>query len=95
MRFLPQELGRAQEETRAQLPADDIVPQVQEQRRVAIRLDPVLDDLGDEGLARGPDGEPLVERLAACVGDPRDLRVEALDVLGFLLEQARGTNSGK
>ena len=59
VRLLPQELGRAQEEARAQLPADDVVPQVEEQRQVAIGLDPVLDLLGDDRLARRPDGQPL------------------------------------
>ena len=87
VRLLPQELGGAQEEPRAQLPADDVVPQVHEQRQVAVGLDPVLDRLGDDRLAGRPDGQPLGQLLAAGVGDPGDLWVEALDVLGFLLEQ--------
>ena len=87
VRLLPQELGRAQEEARAQLPAHDVVPQVHQQRQVAVGLDPVLDHLGDDRLAGRPDGQPLGQLLAAGVGDPGDLRIEALDVLGFLLEQ--------
>jgi hypothetical protein len=59
VRLLPQELGGAQEEACAQLPAHDVVPQVEQQRQVAIRLDPVLDLLGDDRLARRPDGQPL------------------------------------
>ena len=87
MRLLPQELGRAQEEPSAQLPADDVVPEVHEQRQIAIRLDRVLHDLGDDGLAGGPDGQRLSELVAAGMGHPRDLRIEALDVIGLRVEQ--------
>ncbi len=90
VRLLPQELGGAQEQARAQLPADDVVPQVHEQRQVPVGLDPVLDRVRDDRLRRRPDGERLLELLAARVGHPRDLRVEALDVLGFLLQQRLG-----
>jgi hypothetical protein len=90
VRLLPQELRGPQEEPRAQLPAHDVVPQVHQQGQVAVRLDPVLYDLGDERLRRGADGQPLGELLAAGMSDPCDLWVEALDVLGFLLEQRLG-----
>ncbi len=90
VRLLPQELGGAQEQARAQLPADDVVPQVHEQRQVPVGLDPVLDRVRDDRLRRRPDGERLVQLLAARVGDPGHLGVEALDVLGFLLQQRLG-----
>src|SRR3954454_10105965 len=95
VRLLPQELGRAQEQTRPQLPAHDVVPQVEEHREVAIRLQPILDDLGDESFARAPDREPLVQLLATGVRHPRDLWIEALDVLRLLLEQAARNQQGE
>ena len=57
--FLPEKLRRPQEEPRAQLPAHNVVPQVEQQRQVAIGLDPVLDHFTDDGLAGRADGQPL------------------------------------
>ena len=85
--LLPQELGRSQEQPRSQLPADNVVPQVHQQRQVTVRLDPVLHAVRDDGLAGGSDRQPVVEILAARSRDPGHLGIEALDVLGFLLEQ--------
>ena len=85
--LLPQELRRAQEEPRPQLPPNDVVPDVHLERQVAVGLDPVLHAVGDDRLAGRADREPFIERLSAGVGDPGDLRIEALDVLGFLLQQ--------
>ena len=39
--FLPEELGRAQEQPGAHLPAHDVAPLVDEQRQIAIALNPV------------------------------------------------------
>ena len=86
--LLPQELARAQEEARAHLPAQDVGPLVVEERQVAVALDPALVGAPDDRLGRRPDGERLLQLLAAAVGDHRDLRREALDVIGLLLEQA-------
>ena len=86
--LLPQELAGPQEEARAHLPAQDVVPLVVEQRQVAVALDPALVAVPDQRLAGGPDGERLLQLLAAAVGDDRDLGREALDVIGLALEQA-------
>ncbi len=70
--FLPEELGRAQEQPRAHLPADDVAPLVDEQRQVAVALDPVLVGVPDDRLGRRPDDQLLFElrprdrRAAAC-----------------------------
>ena len=82
--FLPEELGRAQEEARPQFPAHDVGPLVQQHRQVAVALQPLREVGVDDGLARGPDDEGLLELVAAAVGDHRQLGAEALDVLGFL-----------
>ena len=86
--LLPQELARAQEEARPHLPAHDVRPLVVEERQVAVALDPALVGAPDDRLDGGPDGERLLELLAAAVRDDGDLRREALDVIGLLLEQA-------
>ena len=90
MGLLPKEFRRAEEQACSQLPADHVVPQVHQQGQIAVGLDPVLHAVGDDRLARGSDRKPLVERLTSGVGNPCDLRVEALDVLGFLFEEGLG-----
>ena len=49
----------------------------------------------DDGFRGGPHHEPLFELLAAAVGDVGDLRREAFDVLGLLVEQALGDEQWK
>ena len=44
----------------------------------------------DHGLRRGPDGERLLQLLAAADRHPGALRREALDVLLLLLQEALG-----
>ena len=82
--LLPEELGRAQERARAQLPAHDVGPLVEQQRQVAVALDPLGHELADDRLAGRAHDDRLVELLAAGVGDDRDLGAEPLDVLGLL-----------
>jgi hypothetical protein len=48
--LLPEELGRAQEHPRAQLPADHVRPLVQQHRQVAVRADPLGHVLADDRL---------------------------------------------
>ena len=88
--LLPQELGRAQEQPGPQLPAHDVVPQVEQQRQVAVALDPLGHVLADDRLAGRADDDRLLELLAAGVGDDRQLGAEPLDVLGLPLEVALG-----
>ena len=57
--FLPEELGGAQEDARPHFPADDVGPLVDEDRQVAIALDPLRVARADDRLAGGPDDERL------------------------------------
>ena len=88
--LLPEELAGAQEEAGPQLPAHDVGPLVQQQRQVAVALDPLGHELADDGLAGGPDDDRLLELLAPGEGDHRQLGAEALDVLGLPLEVGLG-----
>ena len=97
--FLPEELGRAQEQARAHLPADDVGPLVDEERQVAIALHPARERVADDRLGGRPDDQRLFElaggtQLAVRAGfqpvmrDDRAFLGEAFDVLGFLLQEA-------
>ena len=94
--LLPEELAGAQEEARPQLPAHDVGPLVEQQRQVAVALDPLGHELADDRLAGGAHDDRLLELLAAGDGDHRELGAEALDVLGLALRgTTRGMKSGK
>ena len=41
MTFLPQEFGGAQEDSRSQLPSHDVRPLVEQQRQIAVTVDPL------------------------------------------------------
>ena len=83
--FLPEELGRAQEEAGTQLPPHDVGPLVQQQGKVAVALDPLRHVLADHRLAGRTDDDGLLELLATGHRDDRELGAEALDVLGLAL----------
>ncbi len=85
--LLPQELGGAQEQPRAQLPAHDVGPLVEQQRQVPVALDPAGHRVADDRLGGRAHGQRLGQLLTAAVGDHRQLGAEALDVLGLTLEQ--------
>ena len=59
--LLPEELRGAQEQARAHLPAHDVGPLVDEQRQVAIALDPALERVADDRLRRRPHDQRLLE----------------------------------
>ena len=88
MAFLPEEFRGAQEHARAQFPADHVGPLVQQHRQIAPALNPLGEEVADDGLRRRPDHVRLFEFLAAGDGDHRQFRREAFDVLGFLLQEA-------
>ena len=73
--------GKELEEPRAHLPADDVGPLVDEQRQVAVALDPLGVHRVDDRLGGGPDDQRLLQLLAAAVGHHRHLRGEPFDVL--------------
>ena len=98
--LLPEELGGAQQHPRAELPADDVAPLVDQQRQVAVGVDPLGERVADDGLRGGTDDErlgklgggmqmPVRPLLEPVVGHHRHLLGEALDVLRLLLEVAQ------
>ncbi len=66
--LLPEELGGAQEEPGAHLPADHVAPLVDQQRQVAPALDPLGEHRVDDRLGGGPHHQRLLELLAAADG---------------------------
>ena len=85
--FLPQELGGPEEQARPHLPTQDVAPLVVEEREIPVALHPARVRVPDDCLGRGPDGERLIQLLAAAVRHDRNLGSEALDMLGFGFEQ--------
>src|SRR5207302_6011360 len=77
MALLPEKLACAQEESRAQLPAKDVVPLVGEHRQVAVGLDVIAQHRRDHRLRGWPQDEGLLEVLAAAFGDELKFRFEA------------------
>ncbi len=88
MTFLPQELGRAQEQPRAQLPAHDVAPLVDEHGQVAVGANPLAVHMADDRLRCRAHHQRLIQLLAAADRDDGQLRRKALDVLGLLLQEA-------
>ena len=98
--LLPEEFRGAQEEARTHLPAHDVGPLVDEQRQIAIALDPALERIADDRLRRRSHDERLLELgigidhqlaalvLQAVVRDDRHLLGKAFDVLGLLGDEA-------
>ncbi len=86
--LLPEELGGAKEHAGAQLPADDVGPLVEEHGQVAIALDPLREEVADDGFRRRADDVGLFQLLAARDGDDGELGRETFDVFGFLLQKA-------
>ncbi len=95
MAFLPEELGRAQEEPRAHFPTDDIGPLVDEDGQVAMALDPLAIHVPDDGLAGGAKDEWLFELLAAGMRDDGQLGGKSLDMLGLFFHEALGDEHGE
>ncbi len=86
--LLPEELGGAQKHARAQLPADDVGPLIHQDRQVAIALDPLGEEVPDNGFRSRPDDVRLFQFLAARDGYYRQFGRKTLDVFGFLLQKA-------
>ena len=59
--FLPQELSRAQEQTRAHLPTNHISPLVAQNRQVTVRLNPILISVPNNGFGSRTDNEFLFQ----------------------------------
>ena len=87
--LLPEELRGAQEQSRPQFPAHDVAPLIEQQRQVAVALDPLGHELTDHGLRGRAHHDRLGQFLAPGVGDDRQFGAESLDVLGLALEVAQ------
>ena len=88
MSFLPEELAGAQKQARAQLPADHVGPLVEQQGQVAVAVDPLGEEMADDGFRGRPDDVRLLELLAAGDSHHRQFGREAFHVLSFLVEEA-------
>ena len=88
--FLPEELERAQEESRAHLPTHNVRPLIDQHRQIAIALDPLGVHRVDDRLRCRTDNQWLFQLFAAAVGDDSSLRRKSLYVLGFLVQEAFG-----
>ena len=88
--LLPLELTRAQEHPRPQLPAHDVAPLVDQQRQVAMAVDPLAEEVADDGLRGRTDDVGLLQLLPPGVRHDRELGREALHVLRLLLDEAHG-----
>ncbi len=86
--FLPQKFHRAQKEARAQFPAHHVGPLVDQQRQVAVGLNPFLEGPADDRFRGRAHDQWLLKHFAAADGHNGQLRREALDVLGFFFEEA-------
>jgi len=86
--FLPEELRGAEEHAGAQFPADDVGPLVEEHGQVPMALDPLGEEVADDGLRGGADDVGFFELLAAGMGDDGEFGREAFDVFGLLLQEA-------
>ena len=69
------------------LPTHDVRPLIDENRKIAIRLDPLRVHRPDDRFGRRADRQPLGQLFAAALRHPRDFGREAFDVLGFSDEQ--------
>ena len=106
MPLLPQKLGRPQEQASPQLPTHHVGPLVDQNRQVAVRLDPLGIHRADDRLAGGPHNQRFVQlarrhqsalrpRLQPVMRDHRAFLGKAFDVLGFLFQETHRNEQGK
>ena len=95
MSLLPEELERAQKQSRPHLPADNVCPLIDEDREVAIALHPFRVHRVDDRLGCRPDHQRLLQLLPAPVSNDGQLGSEPLDVLRLLLHEALGDEQRK
>ena len=92
--LLPPELPGPQEGAGGLFPADHGAPLVIQHGQFPIALQHVVPMVAEHGLGGGPEGQALLQLLAAAHGDPGHLRGEALHQLPLLLQQALGDQHG-
>ena len=86
--LLPEKLGGAQEQARAEFPPHHVGPLVDEHRQVAPALNPFAEEVADDGFRGGPDDVGLFQLFAARNGHHGQLRREAFDVFRLALQEA-------
>ena len=86
--LLPPELTGSQEGTGGLFPPDDGAPLVIEHGQLPVALEHIVPVVAEHGLGGGPEGQALLQLLAAAVGDPGHLRGKALYQFPFLFQQA-------
>ena len=107
--FLPEEFGGAKEEARAHLPTHDVGPLVDEDRQVAVGLDPVFIRVPDDCFGGGTDDELFLESGRRVDYDTAAVRGvlepvmrhdgaflgEAFDMVGLAAEKGFGDEQGE
>ena len=104
--FLPEEFGRAQEQPRPHFPADDVGPLVDQDRQVAIRLDPAGVGGADDRFAGRPHDQRFFERTGgnqpavgtgfeSMVRDDRTFLGKALDMFRLFFQEAHRNEQRK
>ena len=106
--FLPEKLGRAQKEPRTHLPANDVAPLIDQQRQIAIALDPVPVRVPDDRFGSGPHDQLFLELglridlqalagngLEAIVRDDGTLLGKPLGHFLFLGQERLGNEEGE
>src|SRR5437764_4590900 len=95
--FLPKELSCAEENAGPHLPANDVAPLIDQDRQIAIALDPLRVARADDCFRSRPNDQWLGKRtrrnqlafgirLEPAMGNNRAFLCETLDMFGFLRE---------
>src|SRR4030095_585335 len=85
--LLPEELRSPQKQPRTHFPPDDVPPLIEQQRQVAIRLNPISKRVPNDGLRRRPNDQRFLELRTTSMGDDCDFRRKTLDVFRFFLKK--------
>src|SRR5271156_4317326 len=86
--FLPEKLQRSQEELGAQFPAHHAVPLIDQQRQVAVGLNPLGVSVADDGFRRRTNHQRFFQFFAAAVGHYREFRRKSGYVRFFFFDEA-------
>jgi hypothetical protein len=96
--LLPQEFAGSQEEPRTHFPPHDIGPLIDQEWKVAVRLNPPAEGVANNGLAGGPDDEGLLKftrwnkvaiwpDFKAVMRDDSAFLCESVYMFGFLFKE--------
>ena len=93
--FLPQKLQRSYKRPRSHLPPVDVGPLVNQEREVAVGLDPLREHVVHDRLRRRAHDEGFLELLAAAARHERELGGEPFHVRRFLRDERVRDELGK